>query len=94
MVACTRCERETKYECIRCERNICNVCSVPETDETIPGWLPGKAVGYCSICRYEPDIINDHSDNGSDDEEIRDDLFPNEDDEGMHPAAKRYSNYS
>jgi len=26
---------------------ICNMCSEPEFNEDIEGWIPGKQVGYC-----------------------------------------------
>ena len=50
MAVCIACNRETKYECIRCKRKVCNMCSVPETDDSLPGWVVAKAVGYCSVC--------------------------------------------
>ena len=50
MADCINCNRETKYECIRCKRKVCNMCSIPETDDSLPGWVVGKAVAYCSNC--------------------------------------------
>ncbi|KAJ7394722.1 hypothetical protein OS493_000548 [Desmophyllum pertusum] len=50
---CMSCFRQTKYACIRCELPICNVCSVPELDEEIPGWASGEKVAYCEPCFKE-----------------------------------------
>ena len=60
-LACMTCKRKTKYECIRCERKVCTMCSTPEVDDSLPGWVVGKAVGYCSTCNYrgESDSEND-----------------------------------
>ena len=29
------------------------MCSFPETDDLLPHWVAGKAVGYCSVCTYQ-----------------------------------------
>ena len=55
---CTKCHRQTKYECIECETKICNRCPVPERDERVPGWVGGKAeptVRFVSIEEGEPE---------------------------------------
>ena len=44
---CKQCKRWTKYRCIRCKVAICNLCSEPEMDESVDGWIGGKNVGYC-----------------------------------------------
>lgn len=43
------------------------MCSVPETDDSLPGWVVGKAVAYCSDCS------NNQSEFDSEDEN---DTFP------------------
>ena len=69
---CTKCYRQTKYECIECEAKICNRCSVPERDESVPGWVGGKAVAYCPLCSIEEDDdevedeLGDYQDQNSD----------------------------
>ena len=47
---CKQCKRWTKYRCIRCKVAICNLCSEPEIDESVDGWIGGKNVGYCFEC--------------------------------------------
>ena len=68
---CTKCYRQTKYECIECENKICNRCSVPERDESVPGWVGGKAVAYCPLCSIEDDDegedeLEDYQDHNTD----------------------------
>ena len=48
--SCKQCKRWTKYRCIRCKVAICNLCSEPEMDESVDGWIGGKSVGYCFEC--------------------------------------------
>ena len=33
-----------------CKVAICNLCSEPEMDESVDGWIGGKSVGYCFEC--------------------------------------------
>ncbi|CAH3014582.1 unnamed protein product, partial [Porites evermanni] len=41
----------TKYRCIHCKVAICNLCSEPEMDESVDGWIGGKNVGYYFECK-------------------------------------------
>ena len=43
------CAMETKYICLKCKEHCCKISSEMEIDEEIPGWKPGKSVGYCEI---------------------------------------------
>ena len=47
---CSVCFRDTKYVCIQCKIPICNMCSEPEFNEDVEGWVTGKQVGYCYGC--------------------------------------------
>ena len=53
---CYSCFEATKYSCIKCTNAICNRCSAFESNEEIPGWIAGKAVGYCLPCKQEESI--------------------------------------
>ena len=48
---CKQCKRWTKYHCIHCKVAICNLCSEPEMDESVDGWIGGKNVGYYFECK-------------------------------------------
>lgn len=48
---CFSCFETTKYLCLTCTNPICNRCSVFEPNEGTPGWIAGKAVGYCFECK-------------------------------------------
>ena len=48
--SCKQCKRWTKYHCIRCKVAICNLCSEPDMDESVDGWIGEKSVGYCFEC--------------------------------------------
>ena len=50
---CYSCFETTKYLCIKCTNAICNRCSAFESNEETPGWIAGKAVGYCLPCKQE-----------------------------------------
>ena len=50
---CYSCFEATKYSCIKCTNAI---CSAFESNEEIPGWIAGKAVGYCLPCKQEESI--------------------------------------
>jgi len=43
----------TKYSCIKCTNAISNRCSAFESNQETPGWIAGKAVGYCLPCKQE-----------------------------------------
>ena len=34
------------------------MCSIPETDDSLPGWVVGKAVAYCSNCCNNQSELN------------------------------------
>jgi len=53
---CYSCFETTKYSCIKCTNAICNRCSAFESNEETPGWIAGKAVGYCLPCKQEESI--------------------------------------
>jgi hypothetical protein len=58
------------------------MCSDPEVDDTLPGWVVGKAVGYCSICTIESDSENGDDSQGN--------LLPDDtnDSSDEHPAKR------
>ena len=53
---CYSCFKTTKYSCIKCTNAISNRCSAFESNEETPGWIAGKAVGYCLPCKQEESI--------------------------------------
>lgn len=38
------------------------MCSVAEVDDSVPGWVVGKAVGYCSTCTYQNESGSENDD--------------------------------
>ena len=53
---CYSCFETTKYSWIKYTNAICNRCSAFESTKEIPGWIAGKAVGYCLPCKQEESI--------------------------------------
>ena len=43
-------------KCFSCKLPICNLCSEPELDEGVDGWISGKQVGYCYSCFRKVDF--------------------------------------
>ena len=52
---CSICVMETKCICLKCKDH----CSEMETDKEIPGWEPGKPVGYYETCGLK--MLDDES---------------------------------
>ena len=47
---CSSCFCVTRYTCLKCEKPICDKCSIFEANEDTPGWVAGKRVGFCEPC--------------------------------------------
>jgi hypothetical protein len=56
--ACSVCFCDTKYACIKCKKTICNVCGSPEIDEDTDGWIYGKQVSYCYLCKWKINLVS------------------------------------
>ena len=56
---CSFCVMETKCICLKCKDRCCLMCSEMEIDKEIPGWEPGKSVGYYEACGLK--MLDDES---------------------------------
>ena len=49
---CFKCQRQTKYKCVKCDRFACNICSHPADpdDDNYSEFGEFKCVSYCTDC--------------------------------------------